>query len=116
MVLGIALVFLAREVAEETPLVDWFVMPLLTSDTTARADVMVVMGAGITGSCTPNHSGLQRVLLAADLYHQRRAPVVLFTGGLPAGFSCTIAEAMAAMAERLGVRREDIRTEESSRS
>lgn len=116
MVLGVALVFVVREGINKTLVADWLVAPLGRPDTGGQADVMVVLGAGLTALCTPNAYSLQRVLLAAQLFHDGRAPVVLFTGGRPAGSTCAVSEAMQELAVRLGVPAGQIRVEASSTS
>ena len=116
MVLGVALVFVVREGINNTPVADWLVAPLGRPDTGGKADVMVVLGAGLTALCTPNAYSLQRVLLAAQLFHDGRAPVVLFTGGRPAGSTCAVSEVMQELAVRLGVPADQIRVEASSTS
>jgi uncharacterized SAM-binding protein YcdF (DUF218 family)/lysophospholipase L1-like esterase len=113
---GVVLVFVGREIIEETVLVDLALAPLLDTDTPGSADVIVALGASVTQLCTPNPSGIHRTLLAAELYHRGRAPIVLFTGGRPSGESCSIAETMAALARRVGVPADRIRTETSSQS
>jgi uncharacterized SAM-binding protein YcdF (DUF218 family)/lysophospholipase L1-like esterase len=116
VIAGIALVFVAREVVEETTFVDRFIAPLIRPDTTGTADVIVALGASVTQLCTPNLSGIQRTFLAAELYQKGRAPLILFTGGPPSDGACSAAHTMAALAERLGVPPASIRTETRSQS
>jgi uncharacterized SAM-binding protein YcdF (DUF218 family)/lysophospholipase L1-like esterase len=112
---GAMMMLLGRQVIDNTPFVDWFIAPLVEADTNGPADAIVVLGAGVTELCTPNLNGIQRTLLGAEQFHIGRAPVMLFTGG-GVGQDCTIADAMAALAERLGVPRQRIRTETRSES
>jgi uncharacterized SAM-binding protein YcdF (DUF218 family) len=115
--LGIAFVLVSKYVIEHTTLVDWIVLPLgRGGDTAGPADAIVVLGASNTGLCTPNYSGLQRVLRAAQLYHERRAPLMVITGGKTANMPCTLAAPMRDLAVRLGVPADRIRLEETSRS
>lgn len=94
---------------------DRLVAPLLVPDTNGRADAIVVMGAGVVGPCTPNLNGMRRVLLAARLWKQGRAPLLFFTGGrAPEG--CATAESMARTALELGVPESRIVEETRSRS
>ena len=99
-----------------TALADVLMVPLLVTDTTESADALVVAGAGLIGHCELNLNGLRRTILAAQLWHQRRAPVIMFTGGTPQGQPCAVAEVMARLAQELGVPAERIRLETQSRS
>jgi uncharacterized SAM-binding protein YcdF (DUF218 family) len=115
--LGAFLMLAARSVINETMLVDWLVDPLQVPDTQGGGDVIVALAAGVTANCAPNQHGLQRVLVAAKLFHEGRAPVVLFSGGrTTARQGCSAAEGMRDLALRLGVPRERIRIEASSTS
>jgi uncharacterized SAM-binding protein YcdF (DUF218 family)/lysophospholipase L1-like esterase len=114
--LGIAFVIVSKYVIEHTTLVDHVVAPLALGDTRGSGDAIVVLSAGNTGLCTPNLNGLQRVLLAADLYQRGRAPWMVITGGRPTDGACTLAAAMRDFAVRLGVPADRIRVEETSRS
>ena len=114
VVAGIVLVFAATVLINRTPLADWIVAPLLTSESMESAQVIVVLGAGVIGDCVPNHNAVRRVLLAARLWRERRAPLLLFTGG--SGSPCPVAESMAAMARDIGVPQDRIRLETQSRS
>ena len=102
IVCGIAAVFLVRLIINETRIADLLVSPLLLQDTTGTADAIVVLGAGIVSDCVPNQNAVRRVLLAARLWRQQRAPVVVFTGGLADG-TCPISVAMSRMAAEIGV-------------
>ena len=73
------------------------------------------MGAGVVGDCVPNHNGLRRTLLAARLWRESKAPLILFTGGRSEG-SCPIAMAMAQFAREIGIPASAILTEEASRT
>lgn len=115
-VLGLAFVAVTKYVIEHSPLVDWLVAPLGRGDTSGSADAIVVLGGANTGLCTPNYSGLQRVLLAARLYEQRRAPMMVISGGQMTHSPCTLAAPMRDLAIRLGVPSDRIRLEETSRS
>jgi uncharacterized SAM-binding protein YcdF (DUF218 family)/lysophospholipase L1-like esterase len=114
VLVGIAFVFLLRFAINRTTLADWTVAPLLVSDTAGPADAMVVMGAGVIGSCTPNNNGVRRVLLAVRLWRAGRAPIVVFTGG--GGGSCPVAVAMANFAREVGLPDAHIRVEALSRT
>ena len=116
VVTGFLIVFVAWVIVEQTTLVDWLVAPLSLPDTTGRAEAIVVLGAAVTQFCTLNQHGLHRVFLAADLYHAGRAPLVVFLGGRRPDSPCSVAEQMAALAERLGVPRDRIRVELLSQS
>jgi len=114
--LGIVFVLISKYVIEHTTLVDHAVAPLALGDTGGSGDAIVVLGAGNTGLCTPNLNGLQRVLLAANLYQQGRAPVMVITGGRTTYSACTVAAPMRDFALRLGVPADRIRVEEVSQS
>jgi uncharacterized SAM-binding protein YcdF (DUF218 family)/lysophospholipase L1-like esterase len=116
--LGIVFVLVFKYIIEHTMVVDWIVVPLGRGygDTTGLADAIVVLGASSTGLCTPNYSGLQRVLRGAQLYHEGRAPMMVIVGGKTADIPCTLAAPMRDLAIRLGVPLDRIRLEETSRS
>lgn len=116
VLLGMSLLLALRACVNQTLVVDRLVRPLERPDTQGRADVIVVLGAGVTQLCTPNQHGTQRVLLAAQLYHEGRAPMMLISGGRPGGSPCTVATAMRQLAIRLGVPADRIRVETSSTS
>jgi len=114
---GVLLVFGVRLFINDTRVADRLVSPLLLPDTDGRADVMVVMGAGVIGECGTNENGVRRVLLAFRLWRDGRAPVVIFTGGrAPDASGCTVGEAMARLAGELGIPRARIRIENAARS
>jgi len=102
IVCGVAAVFLARLIINETRIPDLLVSPLLLPDTGGKADAIVVLGAGIVSDCVPNQNAVRRVLLAARLWRQQRAPVLVFTGGMADG-TCPISVAMSRMAAEIGV-------------
>ena len=104
-----------KKIINETPMADWLVSPLLVIDAAERADAIVVLGAGVVGSCEPNQNGVRRVLLAARKYRQGLAPVVIFTGGMADG-NCPISTAMANLGREIGIPASAIRLEQTSRS
>ena len=112
---GVALVFAAQFCINETALADYAVAPLVEEDSPVRADAIVVPGAGVIGECTANLNSIRRVLLAAQLWREQGAPLVLFTGGV-AGGSCPVARAMSRLARDLGVPDSAIRMETASRT
>lgn len=116
MLVGVVLVFGVRKAVNRGTWPDRLVGPLLLSDTSGPADVIVVPAAGVTAACTSNVNSLHRVLLAARLFEQHRAPLLLFSGGTPSGMSCAVADVMATLARRLGVPAERILVETASRS
>jgi uncharacterized SAM-binding protein YcdF (DUF218 family)/lysophospholipase L1-like esterase len=105
---GVLLVFAGRLAINHTPFADWIIAPLLTEDSPAvePADAIVALGAGVIGECWPNHYGASRVLLATRLWRERRAPIVLFTGGTGGG--CPVATAMATLAKDAGLPRSSV--------
>ena len=113
---GIVLVLGVRQIINETGFADSLVGPLVHSDTTGSADAIVVMGAGIVGPCEPNLNSMRRVMLATRLFRDRRAPIMLITGGAPSGLPCPVSEVMARVAYELGVPRDAVTLETRSRS
>jgi uncharacterized SAM-binding protein YcdF (DUF218 family)/lysophospholipase L1-like esterase len=105
-----------RLVVNNTTLADRVMSPLLLSDTHGPADAIVVAGAGLIGNCEGNLNALRRTILAAHLWRQGRAPIIVFTGGPPEGLSCPVGKVMADLAVELGVPVERIRIERVSRS
>jgi uncharacterized SAM-binding protein YcdF (DUF218 family)/lysophospholipase L1-like esterase len=94
---------------------DRLVRPLLLEDTAGDADAIVVLGAGVVGRCVPNHNGVQRVLLGAQAWREKRASLMVFTGG-SSGASCPVAVAMATLARQIGVPEASIRVETASQT
>jgi uncharacterized SAM-binding protein YcdF (DUF218 family)/lysophospholipase L1-like esterase len=90
--------------------------PLLVKDTAGSADAIVVLAAGVTAACTPNMNAVRRTLLGARLYHEKRAPIVFISGGLPEGLGCPVAEVMADLARVAGVPADRIQVENTSRT
>lgn len=110
---GIALLLALRLCINETPVADWIIAPLLLNDTREPSQAIVVLGAGVLDGCVPNQNGVRRVLLAARLWREGKAPVVVFTGGtgIP---DCPVAKAMALLAREVGVPDVAIRQETAS--
>jgi uncharacterized SAM-binding protein YcdF (DUF218 family)/lysophospholipase L1-like esterase len=104
-----------RTAINDTQVADWLVAPLLVPDTLGPADAIVVSGAGVIDDCVPNQNGVRRVLLAARLWRQGRAPFVVFMGGTGNG-TCAVAVAMARLAIEVGVPASRVRLETASRS
>jgi uncharacterized SAM-binding protein YcdF (DUF218 family) len=105
------------ELVNETAIADRIVAPLLVADTGGAAEVIVVLGAGVTGAgaCVPNHNSVQRVLHGARAWRAGRAPVVVFTGDA-GDWPCTVADAMRNLAVEIGIPAGAIYTERASRS
>lgn len=114
--IGLAVVPAYRLVINNTSYADQLVRPLLLADTSGRADAIVALSASVSASCTPNGHSLRRALLAARLYREGRAPLVLFSGGLSGSPRCPVAEVMAGVARDAGVPAEAIRVETTSTS
>lgn len=115
LVCGALLVFACRWLINRTPLVDYAMAPLILDDTDGSADAIVALGAGVVGPCVPNLNSVRRALLASRLWHARRAPMILFTGG-PHEQPCKVAQSMADVAQLTGVPSAAIRVETVSRS
>jgi uncharacterized SAM-binding protein YcdF (DUF218 family) len=109
---GVALVLALRLGINETSVADWIIAPLLMDDTRDSSQAIVVLGAGVLQGCVPNQNGVRRVLLAARLWREGKAPVVVFTGG--SGTDCPVAKAMALLAREVGVPDAAIREETAS--
>lgn len=111
---GLFVIGSVRLAINHTSFADLLVGPLILADGTQPADAIVVAGAGVIGQCEPNQNGVQRVLLAARLFRERRSPRVVFTGGT--GQPCPVAEAMARLARDVGIPASAIWMETGSRS
>ena len=109
---GAALLLALRVAINETPVADWIIAPLLMDDTREPSQAIVVLGAGVLEGCVPNQNGVRRVLLAARLWREGKAPVVVFTGG--SGTDCPVARAMSSLAREVGVPDAAIRQEAAS--
>jgi uncharacterized SAM-binding protein YcdF (DUF218 family)/lysophospholipase L1-like esterase len=102
IVAGVIIVLVGRFLINSTMVADRMLMPLLLTDTAGTGDVLVVMGAGVVGACTPNLNAVRRVLLGARLWREKRAPIMMFTGGSgPPG--CPVGDVMARLAREVGV-------------
>lgn len=112
---GIVGLLLARWAVNESTLPDRVVAPLLGGTSSADADAIVALGGGVTGDCVPNISSARRVIRAARLFREGRAPRLLITGGVGDG-GCAVAEAMRDLARELGVPDDRIVLERESHS
>jgi uncharacterized SAM-binding protein YcdF (DUF218 family)/lysophospholipase L1-like esterase len=112
IVAGVALLLALRLAINETPVADWIIAPLLLDDTRQSSQAIVVLGAGVLEGCVPNQNGVRRALLAARLWKEGKAPVLVFTGG--SGTDCPVAKAMALLAREMGVPESAIRQETGS--
>jgi uncharacterized SAM-binding protein YcdF (DUF218 family)/lysophospholipase L1-like esterase len=112
---GVALVLLARLAINESTIPDRLLAPMLLDDSSAQADAIVVLGAGVIGHCVPNLNGMRRVLLGAKLFRDGRAPLLVVTGG-SRGKHCPVAEAMAQLALDSGVPADKLMLERQSLS
>ena len=86
------------------------------ADSDGAADAIVVLSAGVNARCSLNMFGIQRVLVAAELYHRQRAPLVVFSGGRARRSACSVSAAMADLARRLDIPDDRIRVENQSTS
>lgn len=67
-----------------TPITEWCAQPLyVPAAPLPRADAIVVLEAWAFDDGTLNESGVNRSLLAVELFHQRIAPTVVVTGAGP---------------------------------
>jgi uncharacterized SAM-binding protein YcdF (DUF218 family)/lysophospholipase L1-like esterase len=99
---GVALVLLARLAINQSTIPDRLLAPLLLDDSSAQADAIVVLGAGVIQPCVPNLNGMRRAYLGARLFRDGRAPLVVITGGSRSE-RCPVADAMAQVARESGV-------------
>lgn len=116
VLLGVVLVLALRLGVNETPVADWLVSPLVRPDRAGPSDAIVVLGAGLVSPCVPNLSAIRRTMLAVRVWRRGLAARLLFTGGVPAGESCAVADVMADLAVELGVPARAIVRETASRS
>ena len=56
-----------RYVVNQSAVPDRLVAPLMLADTSNDVDVIVTLGAGAIGECTPNMNGVRRVTQAVRL-------------------------------------------------
>jgi uncharacterized SAM-binding protein YcdF (DUF218 family) len=112
---GVLLVYGGKYFINNTTLADRAVAPLLRADTSGRADLIVVPGAGVVGDCVANMNGVRRVAHAVRAYRAGLAPAMLIAGG-SGDKGCPIAVAMSHFAEDMAVPAERIYIEPSSRS
>jgi uncharacterized SAM-binding protein YcdF (DUF218 family) len=110
---GAALVFLGRLAINESTIPDRLLAPLLLDDSSARADAIVVLGAGVIGQCVPNLNGMRRALLGARLFRDGRAPLLVITGG-SRGEHCPVADSMAQLLLESGIPADKILLERQS--
>lgn len=115
VITGVAMVFLARFAVNETTFPDHLVAPLLVDDSAARADAIVVLGAGVIGECVANVNGMRRAMLGARLFREGRAPLLVITGGAANG-ACPVADAMAQVVKEFGVPADRLVLERQSRN
>jgi uncharacterized SAM-binding protein YcdF (DUF218 family)/lysophospholipase L1-like esterase len=115
LVCGALLVFGGAYAINETNLADRLVSPLLLDDSSASADAIVVLGGGVIGDCVPNVNSLRRAIAAARLYRERRAPIMVITGGA-ASEGCPVADSIMNIAAEMGVPDERMIAERRSQS
>jgi uncharacterized SAM-binding protein YcdF (DUF218 family) len=113
-VLGVISVFGARAIINGAPFADLLVRPLVLSDRPGPADAIVVLGAGVTAQCSPNLSGIRRVVMATELFRRGLAAHVVFTGGRREGSNCTIADTMARFGGMMGMPVDRVHIESAS--
>ena len=115
VLVGVAVVLLGRVAINESTLPDRVLAPMLVDDSPARADAIVVLGAGVVGQCVPNLNGMRRVLLGVKLLKDGRAPLLFITGGTGDG-NCPVADAMAQLARDFGLPPDRLILERQSRN
>ena len=115
VIVGVAVVLLGRLAINESTIPDRLIAPMLVDDSSARAEAIVVLGAGVVGQCVPNLNGMRRVLLGVKLLKDGRAPLLFITGGTGDG-NCPVADAMAQLARDFGVPSDRMVLERQSRN
>lgn len=95
-----------------TPLLDGLAARLAVAAQLERADVIVILGGGVSAPDRLSESSLRRVVTGVHLYHRRLAPTLFFSGGATDGVP--EARVMAAVARGIGVPESDILTETRS--
>ena len=99
------------------PISYYLALPLLSFDVSESGEgVAVVLGGGVLKDGTPSEASRRRVLRAAQLYHEGRAKLILFSTGVTSLGGISEAAAMARFAITLGVPRQTILLEEESRN
>ncbi len=99
------------------PVARFLALPLLSFDVSeSREGVAVVLGGGVLKDGTPSEASRRRVVRAAQLYHEGRAKMILFSTGATSPGVISEAAAMARFARSLGVPRQSILLEEQSRN
>jgi uncharacterized SAM-binding protein YcdF (DUF218 family) len=86
------------------------------TDRTEKADMIVVLGAGLRRDGRPGWALTRRAEMAADLWHNDIAPMILCTGAKADGYPRSEASACQGILLRQGVPQTAILIEESSRS
>jgi uncharacterized SAM-binding protein YcdF (DUF218 family)/lysophospholipase L1-like esterase len=89
----------------------WLARPLLRRDTPGSADAIVVLGGAVASNCEPEAVSRALAARAVRLYHDGRAPLILFVGGRSRDESCAAAPVMAGLAVRAGVPPDRVRVE-----
>lgn len=84
-----------------------------STDYRRPADAIVVLGARVYADGTPSQALADRVRTGVDLWRQGLAPVLVLSGGRDAGSRLSEPEAMAELAQSLGVPAEAIVLDES---
>src|SRR5204863_2410223 len=115
MLCGAVLVGVTIYTVNETEFADYLIAPLLVDDSSASADAIVVLGASVVADCVPNINSLRRAILASRLFHARRAPVLVITGGA-ASEGCAVADSIMSFAAEMGVPDDRMIVERRSRS
>ncbi len=115
VVCGALLLPLAGLAINNTTLADRLVAPLLLNDSAADADAIVVLGGAVIGDCGLNVNSLRRTIHGARQFRDRRAPLMVLSGGA-ASDGCPVAAAMMAFAGELGVPDAKMFVESTSRT
>jgi uncharacterized SAM-binding protein YcdF (DUF218 family) len=114
---GVASLALALVALDASTLPDTLVKPLQRPDTEGKAEALVVLGAGYWEPCGLTPSAWQRTRHAVRLFHEGRAERVVLSGGpTQESAGVSIGAQMAELAVALGVPRERVLVETTSRN
>lgn len=97
-----------------TPLNEYMLKPLKTTEEVREADVIVVLGGGIDRGRFLTWPSAQRLLRGAQLYFGGWAPKILFSGGDPFRVGTPEALILAQEAKKLRIPEQDIIVEKNS--
>jgi uncharacterized SAM-binding protein YcdF (DUF218 family) len=99
-----------------TPVTRHLLKPLTIGEDLKDADLIVVLGAGVDQGRFLTLVSSHRMVKGVQLYFERKAPKILFSGGMPGKATVSEASVLGQEARRLKVPPEDILLEKKSRN